>query len=79
MQASLRLQGQKRFRAKRIPFRVKKTRVSLLDKRLMKIIRPANTDPIPLRNATPPIGTVMLRFAGILILASIVLAVVWLR
>jgi hypothetical protein len=58
---------------------VKKTQSHFLDKRLMKIIRPANTDPIPLRNATSPIGTVMLRFAGILILALIVLAVVWLR
>jgi hypothetical protein len=45
----------------------------------MKIIRPANTDPIPLRDATPPIGTVMLRFASVLILAGIVLAVVWSR
>jgi hypothetical protein len=45
----------------------------------MKTIRPGNTDPIPLRNVAPPIGTVMLRFAGVLILAAIVLAVVWLR
>ncbi|HVX75055.1 MAG TPA: hypothetical protein VHB49_02940 [Bradyrhizobium sp.] len=45
----------------------------------MKTIRPGSTDPIPLRNAPPPIGTVMLRFAGVLILAAIVLAVVWLR
>jgi hypothetical protein len=45
----------------------------------MKTIRPSNTDPIPLRNASPPIGTVMIRFAGVLIVAAIVLAAVWLR
>jgi hypothetical protein len=45
----------------------------------MKTIRPSNADPIPLRNAPPPIGTVMIRFTGVLILAAIVLAVVWLR
>jgi hypothetical protein len=45
----------------------------------MKTIRPSNADPIPLRYAPPPIGTVMIRFAGVLILAAIVLAVVWLR
>jgi hypothetical protein len=45
----------------------------------MKTIRPGNTDPIPLRNTTPPIGTVMIRFAGVLAVAAIILAVLWLR
>jgi hypothetical protein len=45
----------------------------------MKTIRPSNADPIPLRHAAPPIGTVMIRFAGLLVLAAIVLAVVYLR
>lgn len=45
----------------------------------MKTIRPSNADPIPLRNAAPPFGTVMIRFAGLLVLAAIVLAVVCLR
>jgi hypothetical protein len=52
---------------------------SFLEKRSMKTIRPSNADPIPLRNASPPIGTVMLRFAGVLVLAAIILAAVWLR
>jgi len=45
----------------------------------MKTIRPSNADPIPLRNTAPPIGTVMIRFAGLLVLAAIVLAVAYLR
>jgi hypothetical protein len=45
----------------------------------MKTVRPATTEPIPLRAASPPIGTVMLRFASVLILAAIVLAAVCLR
>jgi hypothetical protein len=46
----------------------------------MKTIRPANTDPIPLRVTPPPISTtVMLRFAGVLILAAIVMVAVYLR
>ena len=45
----------------------------------MKTIRPSNADPIPLRNAAPPIGTVMIRFAGVLIVAAIVLTAAYLR
>jgi hypothetical protein len=46
----------------------------------MKTIRPANTDPIPLRAAPPPIGaTMMLRFGAVLILAAIVIVAVYLR
>ena len=46
----------------------------------MKTIRPANTDPIPLRAMPPPISTtVMLRFASVLILAAIVMVAVYLR
>jgi hypothetical protein len=45
----------------------------------MKTIRPSNADPIPLRHSAPPSGTVMIRFAGLLVLAAIVLAVVYLR
>ena len=46
----------------------------------MKTIRPANTDPIPLRTLPQSIGTtVMLRFASVLILAAIVMVAVYLR
>ena len=46
---------------------------------MMKTIRPGAAAPIPLRPAAAPIGTVMIRFVGVLIVAAVVLAVVWLR
>jgi hypothetical protein len=45
----------------------------------MQSIRPDNTDPIPLRHATPRMGTIMIRFVGLLFLAVVVLALVWSR
>jgi hypothetical protein len=45
----------------------------------MKTVRPSTADPIPLRHAAPPIGTVMIRFAGVLIVAAIVVAAMYLR
>jgi hypothetical protein len=45
----------------------------------MKSVRPDNTDPIPLRTVTPPMGTIMIRFVGLLVLAVVVLALVWSR
>ncbi len=45
----------------------------------MKTIRPDNTDPIPLRPSPHRMGTIMLRFAGLLLLATVVLALVWSR
>jgi len=45
----------------------------------MESIRPDNTDPIPLRNAPQNIGTILIRFVGLLIVAVAVLAVIWLR
>jgi hypothetical protein len=46
---------------------------------VMKTIRPDNTDPIPLRNSSPRMGTIMIRFVGLLLLAIVVLALVWSR
>jgi hypothetical protein len=45
----------------------------------MKTIRPDNTDPIPLRNPPHRIGTIVIRFVGLLLLAVMVLALVWSR
>jgi hypothetical protein len=46
---------------------------------LMKTIRPDNTDPIPLRSSPHRVGTIMLRFAGLLFVAMVVLALAWNR
>jgi hypothetical protein len=46
---------------------------------LMQTIRPDNTDPIPLRNSAPRMGTIMIRFVGLLVLAVVVLALAWSR
>jgi hypothetical protein len=45
----------------------------------MKTIRPDNTDPIPLRRSPHRMGTIMIRFAGLLLLAMVVLALAWNR
>ncbi|MDB5610050.1 MAG: hypothetical protein JWP25_6950 [Bradyrhizobium sp.] len=45
----------------------------------MKTIRPDNTDPIPLRNPPHRMGTIVIRFVGLLFLAVMVLALVWSR
>jgi hypothetical protein len=45
----------------------------------MKSIRPDNTDPIPLRSAPQNVGTILIRFVGLLIVAVVVLATMWLR
>ena len=45
----------------------------------MKTIRPENTDPIPLRNTPPGMGTIMIRFVGLLFVAVVILALAWSR
>jgi hypothetical protein len=45
----------------------------------MQSIRPDNTDPIPLRNSPHRMGTILIRFVGLLILAVVVLALIWSR
>jgi hypothetical protein len=45
----------------------------------MQTIRPDNADPIPLRNTPPRMGTIMIRFVGLLVLAVAVLALAWSR
>jgi hypothetical protein len=43
----------------------------------MKSVRPDTTDPIPLRSSPPRMGTIMIRFVGLLVLAVAVLALAW--
>jgi len=45
----------------------------------METIRPENTDPIPLRQTPHQVGTIMIRFAGLLALAIMVMAIIWSR
>jgi hypothetical protein len=45
----------------------------------MKTVRPDNSDPIPLRTQPPHVGTIMIRFVGLLLAATVVLALLWSR
>jgi hypothetical protein len=45
----------------------------------MKTIRPDNSDPIPLQSQTQHVGTIMIRFVGLLLAAVMVLALIWSR
>ena len=45
----------------------------------MESIRPETTDPIPLRSAQPQIGTIMIRFIGLLAVAIAILAFLYSR
>jgi hypothetical protein len=45
----------------------------------MQSIRPDKTDPIPLRQTPPGLGSIMIRFVGLLVVAVVVLALAWSR
>jgi hypothetical protein len=45
----------------------------------MESIRPGNTDPIPVQASQHHIGTILIRFFGILIAAVAVMALLWSR
>jgi hypothetical protein len=45
----------------------------------MQSVRPDNTDPIPLRQSTHNVGTIMIRFVGLLVAAVVVMALLWSR
>jgi hypothetical protein len=45
----------------------------------MKSVRPDHSDPIPLRRPPHNIGTIMIRFVGLLLAAVLALALVWSR
>jgi hypothetical protein len=43
----------------------------------MNSVRPDNTDPIPLQASPHRMGTILIRFVGLLIVAVIILALAW--
>jgi hypothetical protein len=45
----------------------------------MQGVRPENTDPIPLRPSSHRVGTIMLRFVGLLAAAIVAMALIWSR
>jgi len=45
----------------------------------MESIQQDNTDPLPLRASSPGMGTLVLRFVALLLLAVAVLALIWMR
>jgi hypothetical protein len=45
----------------------------------MNNVRPDNSDPIPLRAQPQNVGTIMIRFVGLLVAAILVLALIWSR
>jgi len=45
----------------------------------MKTVRPDNSDPIPLRTQPRHVGTIMIRFVGLLVAAVVILALIWSR
>jgi hypothetical protein len=45
----------------------------------MKSVRPDNSDPIPMRTPPANMGTIMIRFVGLLVAAVVVLALIWSR
>jgi hypothetical protein len=45
----------------------------------MQSIRPDSSDPIPLRTSSPGMGTIMIRFVGLLIIAVVILVLAWNR
>jgi hypothetical protein len=45
----------------------------------MQSVRPDNTDPIPLRASPHRMGTIMIRFVGLLLAAIVAMALLWSR
>ena len=45
----------------------------------MKSVRPDNSDPIPSRGPSHNVGSIMIRFVGLLLAAVVALALIWSR
>jgi hypothetical protein len=45
----------------------------------MKTVRPDKTDPVPMRNEPQRMGTIMIRFVGLLVVAVVMLALIYSR
>jgi len=48
-------------------------------KSFVKTVRPNTTDPIPVRTSPPKMGTIIVRFVGLLAVAVALLALAWSR
>ena len=46
---------------------------------LMESVRPDNADPIPLQRSQQSMGSIMIRFIGLLLVSVVVLALIWSR
>jgi hypothetical protein len=46
---------------------------------IMQNVRPENADPLPMRSSAPRVGTIMVRFIGLLIVIVAALVLVWSR
>jgi hypothetical protein len=45
----------------------------------VKTVRPNTADPIPVRTSPPKMGTIIVRFIGLLVVAVALLALAWSR
>jgi hypothetical protein len=45
----------------------------------MQNVRPENADPLPMPSSAPRVGTILVRFVGLLIVIVAALALVWSR
>ena len=45
----------------------------------MESVRPDNTSPIPMRHTQQSMGSIMIRFVGLLLVAVVILALIWSR
>jgi hypothetical protein len=45
----------------------------------MESVRPENTDPIPLRHSQHNMGSIMIRFVGLLLTFVVVMGLLWSR
>ena len=45
----------------------------------MQSVRPDNADPIPLRPSQHSMGSIMIRFVGLLLISVVVMALLWSR
>ena len=45
----------------------------------MKSVRPDTTDPIPSQSSPHRVGTILIRFVGLLLVATVALALAWSR
>jgi hypothetical protein len=45
----------------------------------MESVRPGDTNPIPMQRSQQSMGSIMIRFVGLLLVAVVILALIWSR